>query len=262
MYMDSFEYKKSLGQNFIKDDNIIDKIVKHSEIEKDTLVIEVGPGAGSLSKKIVPLAGHAILYEIDTRLEEVLSLKLKDYNNYEIIFGDFLKQDLTRVREVYNYNKIYVVANLPYYITTPIITKLIDEVYPDKILIMIQEEVADRLSAKFGNREYGMISVMLGSKYDIKKLFKVSRNCFIPSPNVDSAVIVMDKNNKLGNVDSNKFNKLIKDAFQYKRKNLKNNLKGYDYNKVLGVLNKYNYDLTNRAEDIPVYVFIEIASIL
>ena len=262
MHMDSFEYKKSLGQNFIKDDNIIDKIVKYSEIEKDTLVIEVGPGAGSLSKKIVPLAGHAILYEIDTRLEEVLSLKLKDYNNYEIIFGDFLKQDLTRVREVYNYNKIYVVANLPYYITTPIITKLIDEVYPDKILIMIQEEVADRLSAEFGNREYGMISVMLGSKYDIKKLFRVSRNCFIPSPNVDSAVIVMNKNNKLGNVDSNKFNKLIKDAFQYKRKNLKNNLKGYDYNKVLGVLNKYNYDLTNRAEDIPVYVFIEIASIL
>ena len=257
--MQDFEFKKSLGQNFIKDDNIIDKIVKYSGIDKDTLVIEIGPGAGSLSKKIVPLSGYSVLYEIDTRLKDTLEEVLKNSNNYEIIFNDFLKQDISNIRNNYNYSKIYVVANLPYYITTPIITKLINDVYPDKIVIMIQEEVANRLSAIHGNREYGMISVLLGSRYDIKKLFRVSRKCFIPEPNVDSAVICLDKNDKLGNVNNAMFENFIKDAFQFKRKNLKNNLYNYDLDKIDNILNKYNYSLSNRAEDIPIQVFIEIA---
>ena len=257
--MDNFEFRKSLGQNFIKDENIIDKIVKYSEVDKDTLVIEIGPGAGSLSKKIIPEAGYALLYEIDTRLKDILDNALKDNNNYEIIFGDFLKQDISEIRNKYKYDKIYVVANLPYYITTPIITKLLDEIYPDRIIVMVQEEVADRLSSNYGNKEYGMISVLLGSRYDIKKLFKVSKNCFIPSPNVDSAVISLDKNDKLGSVDRYKFETFIKDAFQFKRKNLKNNLRKYDLNKIEEILNKYGYNLSNRAEDIPIQVFIEIA---
>lgn len=258
--MDDFEFKKSLGQNFIKDNNIINKIVKYSDIDKDTLVIEIGPGAGSLSKMIVPLSGHALLYEIDTRLKDQLNNLLKNYDNYEIIFGDFLEQDICNIRTNYSYKKIYVIANLPYYITTPIITKLMDELYPDKIVIMIQEEVADRISATYGNREYGMISVLLGSRYDIKKLFRVSRNCFIPVPNVDSAVISLDKNNKLGNTNMDKFETLIKDAFQFKRKNLKNNLKHYDLKKIEYVLNRYNYSLSNRAEELPIELFIEIAN--
>lgn len=257
--MNDFEFKKSLGQNFIKDDNIIDKIVKYSSIDKDTLVIEIGPGAGSLSKKIVPLAGHAILYEIDTRLENILNEELSGNDNYEIIFGDFLEQNISDIREKYNYKKIYVVANLPYYITTPIITKLLDQIYPDRIVIMIQEEVADRLSAKCGNREYGMISVLLGSRYDIKKLFRVSRNCFVPMPNVDSAVISLDKHNLLGNINKDKFEALIKASFQFKRKNLRNNLKGYDLEKIEALLEKYKFSLAYRAEDIPVEIFIEIA---
>ena len=256
--MNNFEFKKSLGQNFIKDDNIIDKILKNSYVDKDTLVIEIGPGAGSLSKKIVPLSGYSILYEIDTRLKDILNDVLKDNNNYEIIFDDFLKQDISNIREKYDYKKIFVVANLPYYITTPIITKLLDELYPDKIIVMIQEEVADRLSASYGNRNYGMISVLLGSRYNIKKLFRVSRNCFIPVPNVDSAVISMDKLDRLGKTNVDKFNRLIKDAFQFKRKNLKNNLKNYDLNIISNVLEKYNLNLSNRAEDIPIDVFIEI----
>ena len=251
--MSSFEYKKSLGQNFIKDENIIDKIVKYSEIDKNTLLIEIGPGAGSLSKKIVPLCGHAILYEIDERLRDTLYNVLGNNCNYEIIFGDFLEQDISNIRNKYNYDKIYVVANLPYYITTPIIIKLLNEIYPDKMVIMIQEEVANRLSASHGGREFGMISVLLGSRYDIKKLFKVSRNCFMPMP------ISLSKNDKMGNVDHIKFEKLIKDAFRFKRKNLKNNLGEYNTEIVTEVLTKYGYDLSNRAEDIPIDVFIEIA---
>ena len=258
--MINFNFKKSLGQNFIKDENIINKIVKYSEIDKETLVIEIGPGSGSLSKKIIPLSGYSLLYEIDTRLKDILNVELKDYDNYEIIFGDFLEQDLSDIKSKYKYSKIYVVANLPYYITTPIVTKLINDIYPDKIVIMIQEEVADRLSANCGSRDYGMISVLLGSRYKIKKLFKVSRNSFIPAPNVDSAVICLEKNDKLSNINTDKFERFIKDAFQFKRKNLRNNLKKYNLDLIDNILKQYNYSLSNRAEDIPVDIFIEIVS--
>ena len=254
--MDSFEYKKSLGQNFLRDNNIIDKIVDSSNIDKNTLVIEIGPGDGALSKRIVPLCGHAILYEIDTRLKDKLNELLANYNNYEIIFGDFLKQDITLISK--NYEKVYVIANLPYYITTAIITKLMKELIPDKMIVMMQDEVADRISAMPGNREYGMISVLINSMYDVDKMFKVSRNSFVPVPNVDSAVVKLEKNDKLCGVPFLKFEEFIMDAFQFKRKNLRNNLKKYDLNLIQEILSKNNYSLSDRAEDIPVNVFIEI----
>lgn len=260
--MDKFEFKKSLGQNFMKDENVIDKIVDSAKLDKDTLMIEIGPGAGSLSKKTVPLAGFSILYEIDTRLKDILESNLSEYDNKKIIFGDFLAQDVASDIALYNYKKVYVVANLPYYITTPIITKLMKEILPDKIIILIQEEVANRLSAKVGTKDYGMISVLLGSRYDIKKLFKVSRNCFVPVPNVDSAVISLEKHSRYDIKDINKFEKLIKDSFKYKRKNLRNNLKEYDLILIESILNKNNYSLSDRAEDISVEVYIEIANYL
>ena len=258
--MKEFDFKKSLGQNFLKDSNIINKIIESIDIDKDTLVIEIGPGSGVLSKKIVPLSGYSLLYEIDSRLKEVLYSELSENNNYKIIFNDFLLQNIKADLQNYNYKKVYVVANLPYYITTPIITKLIKEVFPDKILVMVQDEVASRLSAKEGSKKYGMISVLIGSKYDVRKLFKVGRNCFIPVPNVDSAVISLVKNKKNKIKNDSIFEKLIKDAFKFKRKNLKNNLKSYDLAKIDKILSNYNYSLNNRAEDIPVCVYIDIAN--
>ena len=260
--MDKFEFKKSLGQNFMKDENVINKIVDSAKLDKDTLMIEIGPGAGSLSKKTVPLAGFSILYEIDTRLKDILESNLSEYGNKKIIFGDFLAQDVASDIALYNYKKVYVVANLPYYITTPIITKLMKEILPDKIIILIQEEVANRLSAKVSTKDYGMISVLLGSRYDIKKLFKVSRNCFVPVPNVDSAVISLEKHSRYDIKDINKFEKLIKDSFKYKRKNLRNNLKEYDLILIESILNKNNYSLSDRAEDISVEVYVEVANYL
>lgn len=258
--MINFDFKKSLGQNFLNDENIIDKIVKASEIDKDTLVIEIGPGAGALSKKTIPLSGYTILYEIDTRLKDILEDVLKENDNYEIIFNDVLKQNVAEDINKYSFKKIYVVANLPYYITTPIISKIIDEISPDKIVVMIQEEVADRLCAQVGSREYAMITVALGSQYDIKKLFRVSRNCFIPAPNVDSAVISLEKHDRYNIIDKNLFDKLIKEAFKFKRKNLRNNLKGYDLNKIEEILTRNNYGLNDRAEVIPISLFVEIAN--
>jgi len=258
--MINFDFKKSLGQNFLHDENIIDKIVNSANIDKDTLLIEIGPGAGALSKKTIPLSGYAILYEIDTRLKDVLNNELGLYNNYEIIFNDVLNQNISEDIKKFNYKKIYVVANLPYYITTPIITKVIEEIEPDKIVIMIQDEVADRLSAIPGNRDYGMISVYLSSRYDVKKLFKVSRNCFKPAPNVDSAVISLDKHNKYMINDMVLFDRFIKDAFKFKRKNLRNNLKGYDLVKIEKILLEDNFSLSDRAEVIPVSLFVKIVN--
>ena len=260
--MINFDFKKSLGQNFLNDDNIIDKIVKFSGIDKDTLVIEIGPGAGALSKKTIPLSGYTILYEIDTRLKDILDDVLSDNDNYDIIFNDVLKQDIKKDIEKFNFKKIYVVANLPYYITTPIISKVIDEISPDKIVVMIQEEVADRLCASVGSRDYAMITVALGAYYDIKKLFRVSRNCFTPAPNVDSAVISLDKHTKCDIKNKKVFDRLIKDAFKFKRKNLRNNLKGYDLVKIEKILNDNNYSLSDRAEVIPISLFVEIANVL
>jgi len=256
--MSKFEYKKSLGQNFIKDNNIIDKIVKLADVDKETFVIEVGPGAGSLSKVIVPLAGFSLLYEIDLRLKDILNEVLKENRNYEIVFNDVLKQDVKNDIKKYDYKKVYVVANLPYYITTPIITKLIDEVTPDKIVIMIQDEVADRLCAQVGSRDYGMITVLLSSRYNIKKSFKVSRNCFEPVPNVDSAVICLEKKDVNIEIDMKKFEKFIKDAFQYKRKNLRNNLRNYDLDKIDKILNQHGLSISSRAEDVSIDQFIDI----
>lgn len=256
-----FEYKKSLGQNFINDDNIIKKMVNGVDIDKNTLVVEIGPGAGVLSKEIITKSKFSILYEIDTRLEDILASKLRDYDNYKIIFNDFLKEDIKDEIIKYDYDKLYVVANLPYYITTPIIEKLINDVSPDKIIIMIQKEVADRFCAKVGGKEYGYITAYLNYYYDIKKMFDVSRNCFTPKPNVDSAIISMSKRNRDVLVkDGAYFNKFIKDCFKFKRKTLKNNLKGYDLSVVNNVLSKYGFDLTTRAENINVDVFVEIAN--
>ena len=256
--MDNFEFKKSLGQNFLKDENIINKIISFSSVDKETLVIEIGPGGGSLSKKLIPLVGYAILYEIDTRLRDYLNKLLASYSNYEIIFDDFLNQDLSSIRNKYNYKKIYVVANLPYYITTPIITKLMNELYPDRMILMVQSEVADRLTANCGSRNYGMITVLLGAKYDVYRAFNVSKKCFIPEPNVDSSIICFDKNDKLNSTTITNFELFIKDAFQFKRKNLRNNLCKYDLVKLENVLNKYGFSLKNRAEEISVELFINI----
>lgn len=259
--MSNFDFKKSLGQNFINDENIINKMVNSIDIDKDTLVIEIGPGAGILSKSIIPKSEYSILYEIDTRLEDVLYNVLKDYHNYKIIFNDFLREDVKSEISNYSYKKLYVVANLPYYITTPIIYKLTSEIEPDKILIMIQKEVADRLTAKTGSKDYGYITAYLNYFYDIKKIFDVSRNNFTPKPNVDSSVICLSKiDRKIRVNDVNYLDRFLKDCFKFKRKNLRNNLNGYEISKISDILNKYGYDLNVRAEDISIDIFIDIVN--
>lgn len=260
--MKQFEFKKSLGQNFLNDKNVIHKIVESAKIDKDTLVVEIGPGGGAITELMVPKAKYALLYEADGRLEEYLYKLLSDNDNFKIIIGDFLTADLNSDLSGYSYDKMYVVANLPYYITTPIIMKFVEEcIMPDKFVIMVQKEVAYRLAASVGSRDYGSLTVLLNYYYDINKLFDVGRNCFTPKPNVDSAIVEMKlKSNRLDVIDMNLFKKIVRDSFLYKRKTIRNNLKGYDLNAIECILNKYGFDLNVRAEALKLEIFVDIAN--
>ena len=257
-----FEFKKSLGQNFLTDKNYLKKIVKVSNLEKNNLVIEIGPGSGNLTKEIAKISDKVLCYEIDKRLESILEDNLKEFNNIDIIFDDFLKRDIKKDLENYQYNNLYVIANLPYYITTPIIEKLIEsDINLKQITIMIQKEVGDRFSALPKTKDYNSLTVYLNYFFNIKKEFIVSRNAFVPKPNVDSMVVTLKrKDNLLYLKDKEIFNKLLKDSFKFKRKNIKNNLKNYNLNKIEEILNKYNFNLTSRAEEIPLDVFVDIAN--
>lgn len=257
-----FKFKKKFGQNFLKDKNILENIVKKSEIDKETLVIEIGVGAGALTLAMAPYAKNIIGYEIDDSLKNILNANFKDKENIEVIYGDFLKQDVKEHIKKYEYKKLYVVANLPYYITTPIITKIIyDDINVDKIVVMVQKEVGDRFNAKPKTKEYNSLTIFLNYYFDIKKLLDVSRNSFVPKPNVDSVVIEMKKKVIKYNVkNENLFFNLVRDAFTHKRKNLKNNLKEYNLDKIDEVLNKYNLDLNVRAESLPIDIFVEISN--
>lgn len=258
----NFNLKKMYGQNFIIDENIIDNIIEKSNIDKDTLVIEIGPGAGSLTYKLSKNAKNVLCYEVDTSLKELLEDNLKGLNNIDILFEDFLKANVIKDIEKYDYKKLYVVANLPYYITTPIISKFIEEEIPvDKIVVMVQKEVGDRFKAKPNTKEYNSLSIYLNYYFDVKKLLDVSKNVFIPKPNVDSTVIEFSKKEDKYYLKDNKlFFKLVRDSFNQKRKTLKNNLKEYDLKKIEEMLKKYNYDLNVRAEQLPIEVFVDMSN--
>lgn len=257
-----FNFKKKFGQNFIIDENIINNIVTKSNVDKDTLVIEIGPGAGSLTYFLAKSAKNVLCYEIDITLKDILANSLKEYDNVEIIYNDFLKSNVVEDIKKYEYRKLYVVANLPYYITTPIIMKLIeDNIGVDKIVVMVQKEVGDRFKASPGTKDYSSLSVFLSYYFDVKKIMDVSKNVFIPKPNVDSIVVEFNKKENNYHVKNEKLLfKLIRDSFEFKRKTLRNNLKGYDLEKIESVLEKHNLDLSVRAEQIPLELFIEISN--
>lgn len=257
-----FNFKKNFGQNFIIDENIINSIISNSKIDKDTLVLEIGPGAGSLTYKLGLNAKEVVCYEIDTKVKNILEHNLEGLNNVKVIYEDFLKANVKEELKKHDYNKLYVVANLPYYITTPIIIKLIeDDLNVDKIVVMVQKEVGDRFKAKPGSKDYSSLSIFLNYYYDVRKMLDVSKNVFMPKPNVDSIVVEFTKKEELLTLNNKElFFKLIRDSFKQKRKNLRNNLKDYDLTKISNILAKYNLDLTVRAENISIDIFVDIAN--
>ena len=258
--MEKFRFKKNLGQNFLQDEKILQKIVESVICTEDDCIVEIGPGHGALTKYLVKYNCPVIAFEIDKEVKPVLD-RIKA-PNLRVVYEDFMK---VNVKEYLpdNYKNLYIIANIPYYITTPILEKIITENLNEKACtLMVQKEVADRFGAKPGSKDYGSISVYLDYYYQVKKLFEVPRKAFYPVPNVDSAIIKLDKKAKRDLADENNFFKFVKSAFQFKRKNLRNNLKNYDLEKINSVLVKYNHNLQNRAEDISLKEFLDIYAAL
>lgn len=261
--MSDFKFKKKYGQNFLVDKNIVIKIVDTISIKKNNLAIEIGCGDGRLTAKLCEKFEKVIGYEIDEQLKPILEKNLSSYNNYEIIFEDFLKRDLKEDIKLKSKEHIYVIANLPYYITTPIIEKIIKEnIEIEMMRLMVQKEVGERFAANVGTKSYSSITVYLNYNFDIKKDFIVKRTSFKPIPNVDSLIISFYKTNKKNIKNEEVFYKLIKDSFKYKRKTLKNNLKDYDFDKINEILAKKGYKEDTRAEMIDIDTFCEIANVI
>ncbi len=223
-----FQFKKKFGQNFLIDPHVLDKIVDAAQITKDDFVLEIGPGIGTLTQYLCENARQVLAVEIDDKLIPILKETLQPYDNVEVLHGDILKQDIQQIADTYNDGKpIKVVANLPYYITTPIIMELFESHVPlANVTIMVQKEVADRMKAEPGTKDYGALS--LAVQYYAKPYIAafVPPNCFMPRPNVGSAVIRLDC---LARVPVEVHNeklmfRLIRASFNQRRKTLQNGI--------------------------------------
>jgi 16S rRNA (adenine1518-N6/adenine1519-N6)-dimethyltransferase len=225
----SFAFQKKFGQNFLIDANILENIVGAAEISKEDFVLEIGPGIGTMTQYLCEAAGQVVAVEIDKMLIPILQDTLSEYDNVEIINQDVLKVDIKSLAEEKNQGKpIKVVANLPYYITTPIIMGLFESKVPiESITIMVQKEVADRMQTGPGSKDYGALSLAVQYYADAKVMLNVSASCFMPRPNVDSAVIQLTRHRKAPvDVEDEKLMfQIIRASFNQRRKTLVNGLK-------------------------------------
>ncbi len=227
-----FTFKKSFGQNFLTDTNILQKIVDTAEIDDQVNVIEIGPGIGALTEFLAERAAQVMAFEIDHRLVPILADTLRDFDNVTVVNEDILKVDLAQ--HIQNFKNpdlpIKVVANLPYYITTPILMHLIESGIPfSEFVVMMQKEVADRISAQPNTKAYGSLSIAVQYYMTAKVAFIVPRTVFVPAPNVDSAILKMVRRPEpaVAVEDESFFFKVSKASFTHRRKTLWNNLTGY-----------------------------------
>lgn len=233
----SFAFQKKFGQNFLIDSNILESIVSAADITKDDFVLEIGPGIGTMTQYLCEAARQVVAVEIDKMLIPILKDTLSEYDNVEVINQDVLKLDIKALAQEKNNGKpIKVVANLPYYITTPIIMGLFESKVPiESITIMVQKEVADRMQTGPGSKDYGALSLAVQYYADAKVQLNVSASCFMPRPNVDSAVIKLTAHEKpVVDVDETLMFKVIRASFNQRRKTLVNGLKNsseLDYTK-------------------------------
>ncbi|MCG6796072.1 MULTISPECIES: 16S rRNA (adenine(1518)-N(6)/adenine(1519)-N(6))-dimethyltransferase RsmA [unclassified Geobacillus] len=268
-----FSFKKSLGQNFLIDANILRKIVDVADISPDTGAIEIGPGIGALTEQLARRAKKVVAFEIDGRLLPILADTLSPYDNVRIFHQDVLKADLHAViaEELADVSDRMVVANLPYYVTTPIIMKLLTERLPIRgMVVMLQKEVADRLAAKPGTKDYGSLTIAVQYYTEAEVVMTVPRTVFMPQPNVDSAVIRLVKRQHPPVVvdDEGVFFQVVRASFAQRRKtlfnNLTNNLPGGKENKeqIERVLVALGIDPRRRGETLDIAEFASLSNAL
>lgn len=257
-----FNFSKGLGQNFLTDQNIVSKIVDKASIV-DKNVLEIGPGIGTLTSEIAKYAKKVVAVEVDKRLEPILSETLEKYNNIEVVFQDILKTDIkTLSEEKFNGEPFKVVANLPYYITSPILIYLLREPSNiEEIVVMMQREVADRIVAGPNSKEYGSISVFLKYFGDSEIVMKVPKTVFMPKPKVDSAILkIVIKDNSDG-VCIDSLERVLRSAFLKRRKTILNSLSsGLDITKeeTSDILKSLNIDENFRAENLSYEDYLKI----
>lgn len=250
--------KKKFGQNFLIDNFYINSIIEAIDVFSTDLIIEIGPGHGALTKRLKEKGKKLIAYEVDVDLKPILN-KYEDEKT-EIIYQDFLTADLSIYKKAKN---ITIVGNLPYYITTPIIEHIIkEEINPKEMIMMVQKEVADRFLAEVHTKEYGYFTLFLRYFFDITRVINVPSSAFNPMPKVESTVIKLQRRENRPDIDIKQYEEVLKSSFSQKRKQLKNNLSGYDWDKVKKILASYNINEKARAEEIPEEVFIEIAKVI
>lgn len=263
---------KSLGQNFLIDDEAIAAIVEGSEVNKDTLVIEIGPGPGALTCPLAEQAGRVVAIEIDERMIEPLRVKTFSYGNVEVIHGDILEVPLNEIiadnLEKYGLKTVRVVGNLPYYITTPIIMKLLEMgTTADSITVMMQKEVGDRIAAEPGTKYAGAITYSVHYYSEVHKLIDVGRECFYPAPKVDSVVLrmVIRETPAVVVEDEEFFFRCIKAGFTQRRKTLQNSLLtmgAYEKDQITVALDKAGIEPSRRAESLNMEEFAQLATAL
>ena len=266
-----FKFKKSLGQNFLIDTNIIQKIISASDIDENTGVIEVGPGMGSLTEQLARVAKKVLAFEIDQRLIPVLEDTLNPYSNVTIVNEDILKANVQKEidQHLKDCDKIMLVANLPYYITTPILMNLLENDLPiDGFVVMMQKEVGERLNAKVGSKSYGPLSIACQYYTETERVLVVPKTVFMPPPNVDSIVIKLTKRTKpvVEVDDEQKLFKLTKGAFTQRRKTILNNyistIKDGKVHKdeIIEWLNESNIDPKRRGETLTIHDYAHLCN--
>ena len=263
----NFKFSKSLGQNFLIDTNVIDRILEGARVQEGDYVIEVGPGIGTLTKEMGRTAEKVVAIEIDKTLIPILEETLADFPNIEVINQDILKVDVQElVKEKLNGGPVKLIANLPYYITTPIVMKFLEEDIPvTDIVVMVQKEVADRMNAQPNSKDYGALSVAVQYYCDTEIVAKAPRHMFMPQPNVDSTVIGLHvREEKKYNVDNEDiFFKTVKASFGQRRKTLLNSLGGLGFlrkDQIKVALQEANIDEKRRGETLSIEEFASLSN--
>ena len=263
----NFKFSKSLGQNFLIDDNVIDRILEGARLSETDRIIEVGPGIGTLTREMGKVAENVVAIEIDKTLIPILKETLADLDNVEVVNEDILKVDVQGlINEKLNGGPVKLVANLPYYITTPIVMKFLEEDIPvTDIVVMVQKEVADRMNAKPSTKDYGALSVAVQYYCDTEIVAKAPRHMFMPQPNVDSTVIGLHVRDEKKYVVDNEdiFFKTVKASFGQRRKTLLNSLGGLGFlskDQIREALQAANIDEKRRGETLSIDEFANLSN--
>ncbi|WMT41050.1 16S rRNA (adenine(1518)-N(6)/adenine(1519)-N(6))-dimethyltransferase RsmA [Paenibacillus sp. D2_2] len=267
-----FSFKKSLGQNFLIDQNILGKIVAAAGLDKTKGALEIGPGIGALTEKLAEEAGKVTAVEIDQRLLPILGEVLEPFSHVQVVHGDVLKLDLKELfaQQFSDVDGVSVVANLPYYVTTPILMKLLEEKLPlENIVVMIQKEVAERMAAAPGGKEYGSLSIAVQYYSEPELVCTVPHSVFIPQPNVESAVIRLKvrKQPPVQVEDEAFFFEVVQASFAQRRKTISNNLKSRFFPKegrerLEALLEEAGITPSRRAETLDLHEFAKLSNVL